>query len=134
MDFALLIFLAAIAALVAWMLYPRAGNRVLDTAKLALRAGQAVLVDVREPDEWVDGVADGAALLPYSDLKGSRERWGAFLERNNGKRLYLYCRSGVRSARAAQRLQAEGFDAIDTGALADWRRAGWTVVPPRDLA
>jgi rhodanese-related sulfurtransferase len=134
MDFALLIFFVALAALVAWILQPRAPRRSLESAQLALRAGTAVLVDVREPAEWIKGVADGSALLPYSDLKGAREKWGPFLERNRERRLLLYCGSGVRSARAAQRLQAEGVDAVDVGALRDWRRAGWPVVPPRDLA
>lgn len=133
MDLALLIFVVALAALVAWILFPRAPHRSLESAKLALRAGTAVLVDVREPAEWVDGVADGAALLPYSDLKGERLRWRPFLDRNRDRRLLLYCGSGVRSARAAQRLQAEGIDALDAGTLREWRRAGWGVVAPRDL-
>ncbi len=134
MDIALLIFVVALAALVAWILYPRAPHRSLEGALLSLRAGTAVLVDVREPAEWVDGVAAGAALLPYSDLKGERLRWSPFLDQNRDRRLLLYCGSGVRSARAAQRLQVEGVDALDAGTLRDWRRVGWSVVPPRDLA
>ena len=39
-----------------------------DEAAPRVRAGDAVLIDVREPDEWSGGVAKGAALLPLSDL------------------------------------------------------------------
>ncbi len=134
MDLALLLFFVALAALVAWILYPRAPRRSLESAKLALRAGTAVLVDVREQTEWIEGVADGAALLPYSDLKGERVHWGPFLDQNRDRRLLLYCGSGVRSARAAQRLQAEGVDALDAGTLREWRQAGWPVSKPRGLA
>ncbi|MFM9081550.1 MAG: rhodanese-like domain-containing protein, partial [Opitutaceae bacterium] len=40
-----------------------------------VRAGQAVLIDVREPSEWRSGVAEGAVLLPWSDLGGARKSW-----------------------------------------------------------
>jgi hypothetical protein len=34
--------------------------------------GDALLIDVREPHEWIGGVADRAVLLPLSDLTGGR--------------------------------------------------------------
>jgi len=37
-----------------------------------VRRDGAILVDVREPHEWATGYADGAALLPLSDLSGAR--------------------------------------------------------------
>ena len=33
-----------------------------------VRTGEAVLIDIREPREWVSGVAQHAALLPLTDL------------------------------------------------------------------
>lgn len=105
----------------------------LDAAKAALQAGTAVLVDVREPSEWpATGVAKGAALLCYSDLRGDRVQWGPFLDQHRGRRLLLYCASGMRSGHAANLLRREGHDAVNAGSLRDWDKAGWPVASPRD--
>jgi len=92
-----------------------------------LRGGRAVLVDVREPGEWSEGVAEGALCLPLSDLKGARRAWGPVLAKVAGRELLLYCKSGVRSAVAARLLRAEGCAAADAGTLAGWAAAGWRI-------
>jgi rhodanese-related sulfurtransferase len=86
--------------------------------------GKAVLVDVREADEWADGRrrARRAARIerphrPAPDV-GNR-----FLEKNRDKELILYCRSGGRSGRAAQLLAAEGYRTANAGGFNDWARA-----------
>ena len=86
--------------------------------------GKAVLIDVREPDEWADGVAAPAELLALSDLTGPRQTWKPFLEKNRDQELILYCRSGSRSGRAAQLLAREGFHTANAGGFNDWARAG----------
>jgi rhodanese-related sulfurtransferase len=105
----------------------------LASAQAAVKSGSAVLVDVREPSEWKGGVAKQAALLPLSDLRGSRTQWHAFLEKHPGKRLLLYCQSGARSGMAAAQLRGEGLDAVNAGSLRDWDRAGWPVCTPKGL-
>lgn len=105
----------------------------LASAKAALQSGTALLVDVREPGEWRRGVARQAALLPLSDLRGSRAEWRAFLEKNPGKKLLLYCQSGARSGLAAAQLRREGVDAVNVGSLRDWDRTGWPVCTPKHL-
>lgn len=92
-----------------------------------LREGKAVLVDVREPSEWADGVAQGALLLPMSDLTGPRARWSKALSGIDGREMLLYCASGVRSAMAAKILAGEGYRASNAGTLADWADSGWQV-------
>ncbi|MBI5382435.1 MAG: rhodanese-like domain-containing protein [Opitutae bacterium] len=88
-------------------------------------AGQAVLVDVREPAEWAEtGVAAPAQLLPLSDLTGERKLWKAFLEKNRERELLLYCRSGNRSGRAATLLAEEGFRTVNAGSFRAWSAAG----------
>lgn len=96
-----------------------------------VRAAEALLIDVREPGEWESGVAEGAELLPLSDLGGRRERWRPFLKKNAGRELLCYCAAGGRSALAARTLTAEGFRAANAGSLGEWSGAGWPVVPPR---
>lgn len=102
----------------------------LAEAKAALAAGTAVLIDLREPGEWTaTGVAQQAARLPFSDLRGARAQWRPFLEQNKGRKLLLYCASGTRSGLAARQLRAEGFDAINAGSLRRWQNSGWPVQP-----
>src|SRR5688572_9046864 len=95
-----------------------------------VRSGDALLIDVREPHEWVGGVADRAVLLPLSDLTGGRAQWRSFLGTNAGREFLLYCGAGVRSSIAARILRNEGYRAANVGSFAEWSAAGWPVVSP----
>jgi rhodanese-related sulfurtransferase len=104
-----------------------ADTPVIAPAEAAKRVadGKAVLIDVREPDEWAEtGVAAPAALLPLSDLNGDRKQWKGFLEKNRGKELILYCRSGHRAGVAAKLLADEGFRTANARGFSDWQAAG----------
>jgi rhodanese-related sulfurtransferase len=92
-----------------------------------VRAGEALLVDVREASEWSGGIAQSATLLAFSDLTGSRSQWKKFLAEVAGREVLLYCASGARSGLAAKILVAEGVRAANTGGLSDWLDAGWPV-------
>lgn len=95
-----------------------------------IRAGEAHLIDVREPGEWAEGVAQHAKLLSLTDLTGGRAQWKAFLAEAGDREVFLYCASGGRSGMAARILAAEGFRAANTGGLGDWAGTGWPVVKP----
>jgi len=99
-------------------------------ADARIKAGTAVLIDVREPDEWADGVAEPALLCSLSDLRGDRAQWKAVLEANRDKELILYCASGARSGIAAGMLRKEGFNAVNAGGFGEWRSAGLPVRTP----
>lgn len=86
-------------------------------------AGEAVLIDVREPNEWAHGVAAPALLLPLSDLRGDRLSWKAALAKHRDKELILYCRTGNRSGIAAGILEKEGFRTANAGGFSAWRKA-----------
>ena len=102
-----------------------------DEAAVQIKSGEAVLIDVREPDEWAEsGVAEPATLLALSDLRGERKTWKPFLEKNRDKTLLLYCRSGNRSGLAAAILAKEGFKTGNVGGFRDWQAAG---LPTRQL-
>jgi rhodanese-related sulfurtransferase len=91
-------------------------------------SGEAVLVDVREPAEWAEsGVAAPAELLPMSDFDGDQKLWKPFLEKNAGKELILYCRSGNRSGKVAAKLESKGHKVENSGAFKDWAAAGLPV-------
>lgn len=93
-------------------------------------AGTAVLIDVREPDEWKDGVAEPALLCSFSDLRGARAQWKSVLEANRDKELIVYCASGARSGIVADMLRREGFKVVNAGGFGGWRGAGLPVRQP----
>lgn len=79
----------------------------------------AALLDVREDDEWAAGRAPGAVHVPMTELAG---RLGEIPE---GEPLYVICRSGGRSARVTEYLNAQGWDAVNVaGGMLEWARSG----------
>lgn len=79
----------------------------------------ALLLDVRNPDEWEAGHAEGAVWIPLRELEA---RHG---ELPTDRSIMVICRSGARSARAAEALNVWGHDATNVagGSLA-WTGAG----------
>jgi rhodanese-related sulfurtransferase len=78
-----------------------------------------VLVDVREPDEWAAGHAPGALHIPLREV-GAR-----YEEIPRDRDVYLICRSGARSARAAQALAGAGWTALNVAdGMHGWQAAG----------
>lgn len=96
-----------------------------------IRAGKALLVDVRETKEWANGHAESAILLSLSDLTRSRVDWAALQRKVGDRELILYCGAGVRSNLAARILHARGFRAINGGALSEWVASGWQIIVPK---
>ena len=111
------------------------GGRVSPTEAAArVKAGSAILIDVREPDEWNSGVAAPAYLLPLSDLKGARKKWAHVLEDAKDKQILLYCRSGNRSGQAAALLAKAGYFVANVGGFDDWQKAGLPTRKPDEPA
>jgi len=104
----------------------------IDPAEAAERvaAGTAVLIDVREADEWSGGVAEPALLCSMSDLRGPRAQWKEVLAANKDKELIVYCASGARSGVVASMLRKEGFNVVNAGGFGGWRSAGLPVRMP----
>jgi rhodanese-related sulfurtransferase len=83
----------------------------------------AVLLDVREPDEWQAGHIEGATHIPLAQLPLR------VAEIPEGGQLFVICRSGGRSARAVTWLGTHGFDAINVdGGMGAWVAAGREMV------
>jgi len=79
----------------------------------------AFLLDVREDDEWVAGHAPGAVHVRLREL-GAR-----FGELPGDREIYVICRSGNRSAYAAQALAGAGLNAINVAdGMTGWAVAG----------
>jgi rhodanese-related sulfurtransferase len=83
----------------------------------------AVLLDVREDDEWQRGHAPGAQHIPLGDVPA---RMG---EIDTDKQLYVICHAGGRSLRVSQYLQRNGYEPINVdGGMLAWSQAGRPVV------
>lgn len=79
----------------------------------------AVILDVREPDELVQARIEGAIHIPVGELV---ERIG---EVPRDTTVYVICHVGGRSAQATQYLEANGIDAVNvTGGTRAWIDAG----------
>jgi rhodanese-related sulfurtransferase len=82
----------------------------LDSVKEAVADGKAVLVDVREADEWKDGHLTDAKHLALSDLKAGIPADKLKETLPAGKVVYLHCGSGRRCLAAADLLKRQGYD------------------------
>ncbi len=92
---------------------PRAAQRLL-------ARGEAVLVDVREIDEWEAGHARGASHRPLSRLTSEQIE--------TGRLVIVVCRSGRRSLRAAELLRHGGHQVCNlAGGMQSWLAAGLSV-------
>lgn len=94
------------------------------TVRSWLESGQAVLVDVREVDEYLNERIEGATLRPLSTFDPSA------VPLPNGQRIVLQCRTGDRSRRAALRLLADGQNEAYhlAGGIMAWKGAGFATV------
>jgi len=90
-----------------------------------LQAEGALVLDVREPDEWATGHVPGATLIPLGTLSG---RFG---ELPRERELVVICRTGNRSAQARDLLLAAGFPAVTSvaGGIGAWAAAGLAIEP-----
>ena len=82
----------------------------LEAVQQAVADQKAVLVDVREPDEWKEGHLSGARSLPLSVLeKGVKpDSLANILPKT--KIIYVHCLSGGRCLQAADILAPLGYD------------------------
>ncbi len=94
-------------------------------AKEKLDNGEAVMVDVREPHEYAEVHASGVRLIPVNSVMGEVKQIRDFA---GGKEVLFICKSGQRSALAAEFATAAGLEDlslynVEGGTLA-WVEAG----------
>ena len=91
----------------------------IDIEEFAAVRGSGLLVDVREPDEYVAGHVPGAVLIPIGQL-ANRMR-----ELDKSSPVFVICASGNRSSAMTDLLRAAGFDAASVaGGTGAWARSG----------
>lgn len=75
-------------------------------AQRRLNAG-AILIDVREPEEYALARIDGARLIPMQEIPAELQKLEGL---SDGGELLLLCHHGVRSLQAAQWLRQRGLE------------------------
>jgi molybdopterin/thiamine biosynthesis adenylyltransferase/rhodanese-related sulfurtransferase len=105
----------------------------VDPAEVRDQLGNgAVVLDVREAEEWSTGHIPGAKHVPKSFLESRIE--GSAPDRD--QHVILYCQSGNRSAWAARTLLDDlGYSNVEsmTGGITLWKDRGYEVEQPRTL-
>jgi len=74
-----------------------------------------MIIDVREPQEWMEGHIAGATHIQLGQLLERQD------ELDPEQEMFMVCRSGGRSGLACEMLSERGFNVINmTGGLLDW--------------
>lgn len=94
----------------------------ISAAELSRRlysGAELTLLDVREPHEWEIARMESAVLIPYGELAAHLK------ELDSTQDIVLYCRTGVRSARALSMMRDAGFRRLKNlrGGINAWSRA-----------
>lgn len=91
-------------------------------------AGKGIILDVRTPQEVASGYINGASTINYYDED--------FVAKINlipkNKEIYVYCKSGGRSAEAAKLLLKNGFTRVYNlqGGIMGWQSNNYPIVKP----
>ena len=85
-----------------------------------VEAGQ--VLDVRTPEEWAGGTIKGAIKMNFYDADFAEQ----INKLDKNKPIYVYCKAGGRSAKAADQLNKAGFKNVFNllGGITAWNSAG----------
>jgi molybdopterin/thiamine biosynthesis adenylyltransferase len=112
----------------------KAAVREIDPAQAEqeISAEKAVVLDVREPDEYEQGALPAAVHIPRGTLETSVE--GRIPDK--ASHLVVYCAGGTRSAFAAKTLQDLGYTDVASvvGGFNRWKDEGREWSAPRSLS
>ncbi|MFC8043702.1 rhodanese-like domain-containing protein [Nocardia sp. NPDC057353] len=90
-----------------------------DSVEPAAGAPPAILLDVREDDEWRLGHAPGALHIPMADVPARVD------ELDPDADIYVVCRQGGRSLEVVRYLANIGYEAVNVGGgMVSWQQAG----------
>jgi sulfur-carrier protein adenylyltransferase/sulfurtransferase len=103
----------------------------IDTATAESRLGAATFLDVRELEEYEQGMIPSSMFIPRGHLESKSEN----LLTDKSKPIVVYCASGVRSVFAARTLQELGYhDVVHmAGGFGRWKDEGRPWITPQVL-
>ena len=93
------------------------GDIAGEEARRLVAQNEAMLLDVRSPEEFADGHIDGAVNIPIGDLALRHNELG-----DKTRTIIVYCRSGMRSSRAQDFLLENGYRSVyNLGRMGRWK-------------
>lgn len=88
-----------------------------DEAQAMMDAGSPTIVDVRTAQEYAEGHVPGAINIPVENIGSDKPAELADTDAD----LIVYCRTGVRSKQASDKLVELGYQHVnDMGGIVDW--------------
>lgn len=107
-----------------------AESQNLDVDSFAASISSAViLVDIRSPSEWQNGIIEGAVMVDfYAD-----DFMEGMMALDSAKPWIIYCRSGNRSGQALGKFKAVGQTKVKhlQGGIKAWVASGRSLVNPQ---
>ena len=109
----------------------KAKIREIDPDAAEARLGASTFLDVRELDEWEQGMIPGAVFIPRGHLESKIENHVT----DRATPIVVYCAAGHRSAFAAKTLEDLGYtDVVSmTGGFGRWKNEGRPWLTPATL-
>ncbi|TNF58584.1 MAG: rhodanese-like domain-containing protein [Burkholderiales bacterium] len=103
----------------------------LEEGRALFESRQVLMFDIRESSEHATGVANGARLLPMSQLQ---QRLGE-IPRDPQQPVLIICNTQNRSSKVVQAMHEAGWTNVRYvhGGMSAWARNGWPMVRPFGL-
>ena len=100
----------------------------LEEGRQLFESKQVLMYDIREPDEHATGVANGARLLPMSQL----QQRASEIPADAAQPVLLICNTQNRSSKVAQAMKDAGWTNVRYvhGGMSAWAGNGWPMVKP----
>jgi len=98
------------------------------TFKELVDAGKGIILDVRTPEEVLEGYINNASTINLYD-----DEFNAKINLiQKDKQIYVYCKYGARSSEAAELLKNNGFSKVYNlkGGISEWENNGFPIVKP----
>ncbi len=103
--------IVACTSVLAWAKEPvRHTKDSLETVQQNLTENKAILLDVREPEEWQEGHLKTAKLMPLTQMRDEGKLKEFLRKLAKDKIIYTHCGAGVRAVFAATILKQQGFE------------------------
>jgi rhodanese-related sulfurtransferase len=108
---------------------------LIPTVSVSDVLNDAVILDVREPDEWAAGHAPGAIHIPLGELPARLAELEDVGPGAGAVSMAVTCRGGGRSSRAVAWLTQQGYDVANLdGGMKAWLAAGKPMLSDGDQA
>jgi rhodanese-related sulfurtransferase len=100
----------------------------LEEGRQLFESKLVVMFDIRESDEHATGVANGAQLLPMSQLN----RRVSEIPKDPAQPVLIICNTQNRSSKVVQALKEAGWNNVRYvhGGMSTWAKNGWPMIKP----